>query len=128
MLQLALMELRNTHKQDLNTSPAEILFGHSTSTVIPMRTKKCENFAFDRRSKRRNAIKCSYDKCRSTQTLSPLHVHQNVYFQSPEKERWKKSKIVEKFTSRLYVIQAENGNHCRRNRVHIGPNMSKGIQ
>ena len=35
---------------------------------------------------------------------------------------------VEKFTSRSYVIQAENGNHYRRNRVHIRPNMCKGIQ
>ena len=93
-----------------------------------MRTKKCENFAFDRRSKRRNAIKCSYDKCRPTQMLSPLHVHQNVYFQSPEKERWTKGKIVEKLTSRSYVIQAKKGNHYCKNQVHIRPNMSKGIQ
>ena len=93
-----------------------------------MRTKKCENFAFDRRSKRRNTIKCSYDKCRPTKTLSPLHVHQNVYFQSHEKEGWKKGKIVEKLTSRSYVLLAKNGYHYRRNRVHIRPNMSKRIQ
>ena len=123
---LALLELRNTPRQDLNTSPAEIVFGRSTRTVIPMRTKKCENFAFDRRSKRRNAIKCSCDKCRPTKT--PLHVLQNVYFQSPGKEGWKKGKIVEKLTSRSYVIQAENGNHYCKNRVHIRPNMSKRIQ
>ena len=67
-------------RQDLKTSPAEIVFGRSMRTVIPMRTKKCENFAFDRRAKRRNAIKCFYNKCRPTQTLSPLHVYQNVYF------------------------------------------------
>ena len=97
---LALLKLRNTPRQDLNTSPAEVVFGRSTRRVIPMHTKKCENFDF----KRRNAIKCSYDKCRPTKTVSPLHVHQNVYFQSPEKEGWKKGKIVEKLTSCSYVI------------------------
>ena len=104
---LALLELRNTPIQDLNTSPAEIVFGRSTRTVIRMRKKKCENFAFDRRSKRQNAIKCSYDKCGPTETLSPLHVHQNVYFQSPEKLSRNFPLVRMLFKPKMVIIIAE---------------------
>ena len=37
---LALLELRNTPRQGLNTSSVEISYGRSTRTVILMRTKK----------------------------------------------------------------------------------------
>ena len=75
---LALLELSGTPRQDLNSSPAEIVLGRSTRTVIPMHAKECVNFAFDCHSKRRNVVKCSYDKCRPTQTTFCLPIEKQL--------------------------------------------------
>ena len=127
---LALLEIRNTPRQDILASPANIMFGRSTRTVIPVITKKSADFDFERRRKHRNTVKLSRDKCTPTKSLSPLHFNQNVYFQSPNKEGWQSGKVVETLSAqaRSYVIQTENGSRYRRNRVHIRPNHSRAVQ
>ena len=116
-----MLEIRNTPRQDTLASPANIMFGRPTRTVIPVLTNKCAEFDFERRRKRRNTVKSSYDKCTATRSLPPLHLNQHVYFQSPAKEGWQKDKILEKLSARSYVIQAENGSKFRRNRVDVRP-------
>ena len=37
---LALLKIRNTPRQDILASPAKIMFGRPTRTVIPVLTKK----------------------------------------------------------------------------------------
>ena len=76
---LALLEIRNTPRQDILASPANIMFGRPTRTVIPVLTKKSADFDFERRRKRRNTVKLSCDKCTPTKSLSPLRV-----FSKPE--------------------------------------------
>ena len=125
---LALLEIRNTPRQDILASPANIMFGRPTRTVIPVLTKKSADFDFERRRKRRNTVKLSRNKCTPTKSLSHLHFNQNVYFQSPNKEGWQSGKVVETLSARSYVIQTENGSRYRRNRVHIRPNHSRAVQ
>ena len=45
---LALLGIRNTPRQDTLASPANIVFGRPTRTVIPVLTKKCAEFDFER--------------------------------------------------------------------------------
>ena len=40
-------------------------------------------------------------------------------FQSPDKEGWQKSKVIQKLTEHSLITQAENGTSYRRNRVLI---------
>ena len=43
----ALLEIRNTPRQGIQTSPANIMFVRPTRTVIPVLTKKCADFDFE---------------------------------------------------------------------------------
>ena len=58
---LALLEIRNTPRQDILAGPAN-MFGPPTRTVISQLTKKCVAFDFERRRKRCNTVKFSCDE------------------------------------------------------------------
>ena len=59
---LGLIEFRNTSRQDIDKSPAQIMFGRCTRSVIPVITKPCDRVNFQQREKRRSATKRCYDK------------------------------------------------------------------
>ena len=114
---LALLELRNTPRQDVQASPAQILFGHATRTIVPSHYLKCTTFNHDHRQKRRLTVKRAYDK--HTLASPPLQINQRILFQSPAKKGWEHGLIIEKLNSRSYVVQSRSGTKYRRNRVHI---------
>ena len=114
---IAFLELRNTPRQDLNSSPAQILFGRSTRSVIPVRIPKCNNFNHARRHDRRTAVKHTHDK--HARPLPLLQIHQRVLYQSSAKKGWERGVIVNKFNARSYVVKSHSGVCCRRNRVHL---------
>ena len=79
---LALLEMRNTPRQDVNLSPAFILFGGQTRSVIPVITKRCSNLDACKHHKRQKHVKRCFDK--HTRPLCELVVDQQVYFQHPD--------------------------------------------
>ena len=81
---LALLELRNTPRQDVRKSPAEIMFGKVTRSLLPTLPKPCHNIDLNRRCKRQIAIKKYYDK--RARSLQPLCDGDRSTFQSPNKE------------------------------------------
>ena len=116
---LALLELRNTPRQDTNASPAQVLFGRSTRSILPTVTKQCNVFDTTRRHKRRETYKRYYDK--HTKLLPPLYRTQSVMFQIPKKKGWEKGKIIQQIAPRSYIVQNQNGTLYRRNRINIRP-------
>ena len=63
MKYLALLELRNTPRQDVSVSPSQILFGQQTRSVIPKLIKYCSSHAMNlERRKRQESIRKQYDK------------------------------------------------------------------
>ena len=118
---LALLEFRNTPKQDINKSPAEIMFGRSTRSVIPTMKKRpsCDITLTEKYTKHQKRVKKYYDK--HARDMSQLEKGQPVYFQHPEKPEWNKGLVCDKFGDRSYQVQNKDGVTYSRNRVHIRP-------
>ncbi|XP_077969898.1 uncharacterized protein LOC120339406 [Styela clava] len=122
---LALIEIRNTPRQDLNSSPSKMLFGRSTRSIIPTITKPNEN-CDSKRLRRKHSVKKSYDK--STRPMRELNLGKAVYFQHPERKGWNRGTIVKRIATRSYIVKSKNGVTYRRNRVHIRPDESCNIE
>ncbi|CAK8685059.1 unnamed protein product [Clavelina lepadiformis] len=120
---LALLELRNTPRQDVNCSPTKILFGRPTRSVIPIHIPKSKHLDINRRHQRRTSVKQTYDS--KSQPMSKLYINQRVYFQSAEKKGWQKGKIVRILGPRSYFVESLDGFRYCRNRVHIRVDHSK---
>ena len=112
----ALLEQRNTPRQDTGLSPAEMLFGWKARTKLPSfrPTIRISN----KREKRKISVKHSYD--RKSKNLPKVRKDQSVYFQHKPKELWQKGKVID-MTDRNYQIQSEKGVEYQRNREHIRP-------
>jgi len=76
---LALLEMRNTPRQDVNGSPAQIVFGRFARSVLAVFLKPCTALDVRKRPTHRCQIKKCYD--RRARPLRKLHANQPVYFQ-----------------------------------------------
>lgn len=127
-----LLEIRNTPRQDINVSPAQLVFGRQTRSFLPANNKMTNISPSDiriKRKRRQDAIKRHYDK--HTQPLPKIdHQGQKVYFRSEGHNFWKKGRIMpgnnEHITvpgnndhERSYIIAGDNEGRYRRNRRHI---------
>ena len=84
---VALLELRNTPRQDTGISPAEMMFGRNTRSLLSStRTKSIpsKKQVLMKRAKRRLAIKGNYNKETDLKRLTPS---QPVYYQYKEGRR-----------------------------------------
>jgi len=119
---LALLEMRNTPRQDVNQSPAHIVFGRNTRSVLPVILKPCVNFNVQKRRNRQRQTKQCFDK--HAKPLRPLHVAQRVYFQHPKENGWTRGTVLQRVGPRTYIVKTTTGRIFKRNRVHIRPSKS----
>ena len=122
----ALLELRNTPRQDTGVSPAEMMFGRNTRSMLPsvgtkrIRSKRQVTL---RRLKRRLAIRRTYDK--GARDLKRLTPGQPVYYQHTEGKKcdWRRGTVRTEHSDRSYTIHIIDGKEgiYRRNRVHLRP-------
>ena len=120
----ALLEFRNTPRQDNGLSPTQMMFGRFTRGRLPAATdgavnKKMFTKAQNQRRKRQKTVKRSYD--RSARDLPKVPAGQKVYFQHVEGRRWRRGQVLGRQDERTYIIEGETGGTYRRNRVHIRP-------
>lgn len=87
----AVLEQRNTPRQDTGLSPAEMMFGRKARTMIPSYHPAVNPSR--KRDKGKLTVKRSYDK-RSKQ-LPHLVTDQTVYFQHKNNDMWQKGKVLE---------------------------------
>ena len=117
----ALLELRNTPRQDTNLSPADLMFGRQTQSLLPIRPKAGMQFPMiaARRAKRKQAVKEQYDK--AAHNLVPLTPGQCVYYQNPEKPGWYRGTVMKECDGCSYIVEGMCGGVYRRNRIHLRP-------
>ena len=115
---LALLELRNTLRQDAGMSPAKMMFGRQTHSLLPTAVATEDNETVKvKKAKRRQSVKKHHDK--TAQSLEELHKGQPIYYKPLPEARWKRGVIHKKLDVRSYIAKDTNGNTYRRNRVHI---------
>ena len=119
----ALLELRNTPRQDTGLSPAKMMFGRNTRSLLPSTGTKStltKKQVTMKRAKRRLAIKSNYDK--GARDLKRLTPGQPVYYQYREGRRpeWRRGTVGTEHSERSYIIDGRDGIY-KRNRVHLHP-------
>ena len=103
----ALLELRNTPRQDTGISPAEFMFGKNTRSLLPSTGTKhnpSKKQVMMKRAKRRLAIRSNYNK--GARDLTPS---QPVYYQYKEGRRpgWRRDTVRTEHSERSYIIEGE---------------------
>ena len=115
---VALMELRNTPRQYVERSPAQMMLGRKPRTFLPQKPDKAS--VPKSQSVRQESVKKHYDK--SAKDLKPLEVGSPVYFRTPQ-NKWGAGKVVSK-NDRKYKVLSEDGTIYIRNRVHLNKKYS----
>ena len=116
----ALLELRNTPRQDTGISPAEMMFGRNTRSLLQSTGTKSipsKKQVLMKRAKHSLAIKSNYKKETDLKRLTPS---QPVYYQYKEGRRpeWRKGTVQTEHSERSYIMDGRDGVY-RRNRVHL---------
>ena len=106
----ALLELRNTPRQDTCIIPHEMMFGRRTRSLLPVRRiskPACTRQAIKKKSKRRLIVKWTYDK--GARDLPQLTTGQSVYHQHTEKKNcdWRRGRIRAKHTVKNHMSLKE---------------------
>ena len=78
---LALLEMHNTPRQDVNRNPTQVVFDHCIHSLLPVFLKPCTALDVRKRlTRRRQTKQCSHRHARPPSTL---HANRPVYFQHP---------------------------------------------
>ena len=116
----AMLEQRNTPRQDTDRSPAEMMFNRKTRSFIPtINSQPSEEVIRIKRENRKNSVKKHHD--RKSRNLSELDIGQAVFFQHIEGQNWKWGEVTQILGPNTYQVKGPDGGIYRRNRVHIRP-------
>lgn len=113
---IALLEQRNTPRQDTGLSPSEMIFGRKSRTMLPSLKQMFKPNG--RRIKRKNIVKRNYDK--RAKDLPKLKTGKSVYFEHQKHLPWKQGTITE-MSDRNYVVKSSDGTVYKCNRIHVRP-------
>jgi len=111
-----LLELRNTPRQDTGLSPAQMMFGRETRSMLPLVQKKPPRN--NNRDARKDCVKKSYD--RNARIKRKLESSQPVYFRHKPDKPWRKG-VVTKSNDRNCIVTSTDGVQYKRNSEHIRP-------
>jgi hypothetical protein len=110
-LNLALLQIRNTPTEGMNSTPAQRLFQRRTRTLLPMKHSQLKP----------QVQKDVYN--RSAKDLRSLKPGETVRVQSirPHKKEWQKGIVQKTSGIRSYDVELEDGTKLRRNRKFLRP-------
>ena len=115
----AMLEQRNTPRQDTGRSPVEMMFNRRTRSFLPGMGKNSpkDTLVKEKREARRCSVKKAHN--RKPRKLSEIDVGQSVFFQHTEGQNWKLGKFTDILGPHTYQVSGPNGGMYRRNRVHM---------
>lgn len=120
---LALLEWRNMPLEGRNASPAQLMFGRQTRTLLPASPSQLKSSgphpAEAQEALQRTKDKQAQNYNRSAKSLPELQVGDTVRVQT-DRGPWEKGFVLDRAgTPRSYIIQLESGSQIRRNRRHL---------
>ena len=125
---LALLELRNTPRQDSGVSPASLVFGHDTRSLIPSLCNKpryTREEIQNRTLQRKYTVKKHYDK--TSHSKPQVQINDPVFFRRTVTSPWEQGQIKDKVRERSFIINTPEGAEYRRNSIHIRPDNSTRV-
>ena len=116
----ALLELRNTPRQDTGISPAEMMFGRNTRSLLQSTGTKASQVRNKLWWKEPSTALPLRVTTRKRRTWSDSPPSQPVYYQYKEGRRpeWRIGTVRTEQSERSYIIDGRDGVY-RRNRVHL---------
>ena len=116
----AILEQRNTPRQDTALSPAEMMFNRKTRSFLPSLSSKPKNtLVKGKRDARKRSVKTYHD--RKSRKLSVIEIGQSVFYRHTEGQNWKWGKVTGILGPYTYQEEGADDGKYRRNRVHLRP-------
>ena len=117
---LALLDWRNTPSEKLKASPAQIMFGRRTRTLMPSTPQLLESYkaAETRDNLQQAKLKQAEYYNRHAKAKPELQQGQTVRVNLNGKE-WRKGEIEKVLPFRSYVVRTNDGSTYRRNSRHV---------
>ena len=116
----AILEQRNTPRQDTALSPAEMMFNRKTRSFLPSLSSKPKSTLVNgKRDARKRSVKTYHD--RKSRKLSVIEIGQSRFYQQTEGQNWKWGKVTGILGPNTYQVEGADGGKYRRNRVHLRP-------
>ena len=116
----AILEQRNTPRQDTALSPAEMMFNRKTRSFLPSLSSKPKSTLVNgKRDGRKRSVKTYHD--RKSRKLSVIEIGQSRFYQQTEGQNWKWSKVTGILGPNTYQVEGADGGKYRRNRVYLRP-------
>ena len=122
---IALLNLRNTPTEGLDTSPTQRLMSRRTKTILPTLSNKLkpnsQNIYSEKIVMENKRAKVANYHDRARKDLKPLNTGDNVRLQpiQPGKAKWEQATVKRKLKSRTYEVQTDDGRSFRRNRQFL---------
>lgn len=121
---LALLDYRNTPTEGVGLSPAQVMFGRRTRTLLPMAKRllmpedKSRDDHYQKLLKNKEKQAKYYNK--NAKDIEPLKPGDIVRVSPLAKNQpWRKAKVEAEEGIRSYRIQTEDGSSFRRNQLHL---------
>ena len=122
---LAMLDYRNTPRQDADASPAQRNLGRRARTLLPMTSSLLKpsqiDTAFAKRRQRLKKSRSSWYYDEGAKDLNPLHEGDTVRRIKPcilGQKTWKRGRVNKRLDERSYEVETESG-VLRRNRVYL---------
>ena len=121
---LGLLNLRNTPREGLKTSPAQRLMGRRTKTLVPTTSyilKPSSGYSKDESERMEDKQVIVGERCSNRRVLRPLQPGKLVRIQPIQAGRrdWEQATVTKRLVRRSYEATTDDGHKYRRNRQFL---------
>jgi hypothetical protein len=120
---LGLLNYRNTPLENVGKSPAQLLLGKRTRTLVPTSSSlfKPSFNSYPEITQRKEDIRQKKSECERKKNALPEYKQGDVVYMQPHKsnETWKKAVVTKTLTPRRFEVTTDNGQTYVRNRMFL---------
>ena len=116
----AILEQRNTPRQDNALSPTQMMFNRKTRSFLSSLSSNPKNtLVKGKRDARKRSVKTYHGP--KSRKRSVIEIGQSVFYRHTEGQNWKQGKVTGILGPYTYQEEGADDGKYRRNRVHLRP-------